>query len=421
MKKTLVGFASLALCLVAAPAFAFFKLEITEIWSGNFAAPDATADWFEVTNVGNTAFTGTLYYEDEAPTGTQAVPLTLPAGGILPNETVIFIDGNASAVTTFQTFWGAAVPGGQRFGTFSNNSSALSNAGDQVNLWINPTLPINPATTPANLTANLPSTVGFRGASFDSRLRVFSVAGNAAGAVTLASPIPPNADPTTASPGRVQSNTSGAGGIDLQITEIWPGNVVSPDSTEDWFEITNMGETAWTPAAGRLFYDDSSADPGTSTAAAVELLGITEILPHETVIFIEIADTGVQEFKDFWQPRVGLTLKVGTFQGSGLSLSGTNGDSVNVWRTPNFPVPTDTRLHAEYAAGSNGSSFDVQRAIFSQANTPGAVQVLRGGQPPEPTTASPGRLAPVPVPFPGLWLAPAIAGVAALRLRRRQA
>jgi hypothetical protein len=428
MRKTFAATAAGILCLAAAaPAFAAFQLEITEVWSGNFAAPDATPDWFEVTNRGSTAFVfgtgvgqdGNLYFDDESDDPLSSVQLQ-GVTSINPGETVVFVDNGAAGVSQFTAFWGALLPASlTKIGRYTNDSSGLSNAGDAVNLWVSGTPPT--ALTPLTARVAFPSTVGFRGASYDARLHAFSVVGNAASAVSRDSPVPPNADPTTASPGRVQSNNSGALSFDLRVTEIWPGNVVSPDSTEDWFELTNLGNAAYVAQNhGNLYFDDSSA----SAAAAVRLLGITTIPAHTSVIFTEIADTGAQELKDFWEPRLGQTLSVGTFQGSGLSLSGTSGDAINIWLLPAPPTGSDPiSFSASFPAGSNGASRDIQLNAFSTpGNAANAIQVIRAGLPPEPTTASPGRLAPATaaVPFPGWWLAPALAGLGAWRLRRRR-
>ena len=105
------------------------------------------------------------------------------------------------------------------------------------------------------------------------------------------------------------------GAFDLQVTEIWPGNDPGSNLTADWFEVTNVGDAAWTIADGALFYDDDSLDAG----AADPLSGVVEIAPGESVVFVN--DSTTDEFVAVWGGVIELG-QVGTFDGSGLSQGG---------------------------------------------------------------------------------------------------
>ncbi|PHI20300.1 hypothetical protein CEQ90_08935 [Lewinellaceae bacterium SD302] len=75
--------------------------------------------------------------------------------------------------------------------------------------------------------------------------------------------------------------------FDLQVTEIFPGQTGS-DLTEDWFEVTNVGDQAWISGVdGDLYYDDESADP------AVADLGLS---------FVSAATAGSELFQNSPNP-----------------------------------------------------------------------------------------------------------------------
>ena len=104
--------------------------------------------------------------------------------------------------------------------------------------------------------------------------------------------------------------------IDLVVTEIFPGQA-GTDLTEDWFEITNNGTTAWVSGVDPdLYYDDESADP--STADLIE--GITDIQPGEIVIVLVTDNTNdITTFTNVWGPVIDLSsVEVGYTDGAGL-------------------------------------------------------------------------------------------------------
>lgn len=118
---------SLALALAILPAHA--DLVITEVMSSSAAT--ATADWFELTNTGSTPVSlSGLKMDDNSFSYAVAVALSgLDAIG--PGESVIFIEGNASAVTAFRTKWGATFAR-VRVGSYSGSGVGLGASGDGV-------------------------------------------------------------------------------------------------------------------------------------------------------------------------------------------------------------------------------------------------------------------------------------------------
>ena len=60
--------------------------------------------------------------------------------------------------------------------------------------------------------------------------------------------------------------------FDLRITEVWVGQDGS-DLSEDWFELRNYGDMAWTTADGAMTVNDNTG--GLTTDVPVS--GITEI------------------------------------------------------------------------------------------------------------------------------------------------
>jgi hypothetical protein len=118
---------SMALALAVLPAHA--ALVITEVMSNSAAT--ATADWFELTNTGSSPVSlSGLKMDDNSFSYALSVSLSgLDAIG--PGESVIFIEGSASAVTTFRTKWGAAFPR-VRVGTYSGSGVGLSGTSDGV-------------------------------------------------------------------------------------------------------------------------------------------------------------------------------------------------------------------------------------------------------------------------------------------------
>lgn len=191
-----------------------------------------------------------------------------------------------------------------------------------------------------------------------------------------------------------EENRSAA--IDLEITEIFMGQD-GTDLTEDWFEITNNGTTAWVSGVDPdLYYDDESADPG----AADLIEGITDIQPGEAVIILVTGDAGdITTFTNIWGPVVDLAgVKIGYTDGAGL---GQGGDAVNIWLgDPSMSTPVDTGSYPD-TAGNDGKSYDVDLGDFSEignANNAVATIAQGGGGGDIPNIGSPSNNLPPALP-----------------------
>jgi hypothetical protein len=180
---------------------------------------------------------------------------------------------------------------------------------------------------------------------------------------------------------------------DLQITELWPGNDPGGNLTEDWIEITNLGDTAWVSGVDpELYYDDESADP----AAADPVTGIDSIAPGEAVVVVlGESDAAVAEFLALWSPVYDLSAtQVGLADGSGL---GQGGDGAALF--VGGPAE-DTLVDFEEYPDANafgGQSWDVAKGAFSEpGDAPfGTVATLTANDAGQPAVGSPGNGGPI--------------------------
>lgn len=132
----IVSVLALGAVLVSPLAFGAADLKITEIYEG-VSGEDVTADWVEVTNFGDMAFTfgtdGELYHEDSSAdptTDEQITGITV----IAPGESVIYMVSNDAAdVTDFVSTWGT---GGVQVGYLAgDNPGGLGSGGEQIYLY----------------------------------------------------------------------------------------------------------------------------------------------------------------------------------------------------------------------------------------------------------------------------------------------
>lgn len=177
-------------------------------------------------------------------------------------------------------------------------------------------------------------------------------------------------------------------GFDLQITEIWPGNEPGANLTNDWFELTNFGDTAWTAAAdGDLYFDDDSFD----FMVADLMMGIASIAPGESVIFV---DGSPVDWMNVWGPDLAAAPQVGFYAGSGLSQGG---DGVGLFLDTDFNGPQAGELfETEVYPDANlvgGQSYDVVLAAFSvSGNASGAFATTAVNDSFQPAVGSPGSI-----------------------------
>ena len=345
-----------------------FDLQITELFPGQ-DGDDLTEDWFEITNNGSSAWVaGTdedLYYDDESQDAGDAV-LIQNITDIQPGESVVVVLTNDPAdVTAFENVWSEVLDLSNMEVGYADGSG-LGGGGDGATLWLG-----DPTLSAPIATGNYPDTAGNDGQSYDVELSEFSTVGNANGAVaTLQNGGDNNDVPNIGSPGNAPALPA-----DLQITELFPGQD-GDDLTEDWFEITNNGSSAWVAGTDEdLYYDDESQDAGD----AVLIQNITDIQPGESVVVVLTNDPAdVTAFENVWSEVLDLSnMEVGYADGSGL---GGGGDGATLWLgDPTLSAPIATGNYPD-TAGNDGQSYDVELSEFSTVgNANGAVATLQNG------------------------------------------
>ncbi|MEM8508392.1 MAG: ExeM/NucH family extracellular endonuclease [Bacteroidota bacterium] len=370
-------------------------LQITEMWPGNDPGNNLSEDWFEITNTGSAAWESgvdpDLFYDDISQAPGDATPIS-GITDIQPGERVIIIIGSATNADDFNTLWSADYNlAGIEIG-FVDGGSGLGQGGDGVTLWTG-----DPGGTSDFFLSDFetyPNAEANGGQSYDVELTAFSVAANASNAA-VTSTLNDQNQPALASPGN-QGPLNPT--IDLQITEIWPGQA-GTDVTADWFEVYNAGSQAWVSGTNPdLFYDDES----TSATDSDVIQGITDIQPGESVVIVigDAADTA--EFETVWSPDYNLTgIEIGFTDGAGL---GGGGDAVTLWlgdpRGSGLLSDDETYPDTEI---NDGQSYDVVNATFSVTGsgtaTPGtneavATTILGGDLGDTPAVGSPGNQGP---------------------------
>jgi hypothetical protein len=179
----------------------------------------------------------------------------------------------------------------------------------------------------------------------------------------------------------------GMAAFDLRITEVWVGQDGS-DLSEDWFELKNFGDTAWTSALGAMSVNDN----GGGITSDVPVSGITEIQPGGVaVVLMEGVATSPQAFFDLWNPvKPQILANIGYADGSGLGL-GAGGDSVNLY------INEILEDSFTYNSSTSGVSIDVILGQESSiGNASGAVATLLVNDAGEPAVGSPGMVVPEP-------------------------
>lgn len=221
----------------------------------------------------------------------------------------------------------------------------------------------------------------------------------------------------------------------LLITEIQSNQDFSDG--EDWFEITNFGDSA-ADLSGWVFTDEKRIPANGATLA--DLM----IQPGQSVVFVE--ELTPEAFRAWW--GIGESVEIVTYSGSGLGLG--RGDEVALFDaegnlqlalsyapegfTKSDGTPATTNLcneanpsqlgHSGQAAGAcdqfislvldPGFGTDEPRYTFAEIGKFGAFQAANGLD-----VGSPGAVVPVPA---AAWLfLSAVGGLAGLRRLRKTA
>jgi hypothetical protein len=215
------------------------------------------------------------------------------------------------------------------------------------------------------------------------------------GLVVAALAVPVGQLPATAQAGIIISEVHAAG-----------SSSATNSYNADWFELTNTGASAVNITGWKI--DDNT----NAFASAVLLRGVTSIAPGQSVVFAEGNTSGSNDatiaanFKAFWfGANVPAGFTIGGYGGSGIGLSSTNGDAVNVFDAGGnrvtgvqfLPIADGTTLDNSAGLGSTTlplptiSTLSVVgvNGAFSSFNTGGTLSAREVGSPgavPEPSS-----------------------------------
>ena len=175
-----------------------------------------------------------------------------------------------------------------------------------------------------------------------------------------------------------------AAGI-LRVTEVMSSSGVG--GTNDWFEVTNYGDTAMDVTGWRM--DDGSFNFGASRELVPYTLGPdpawTLLEPGESAVMYEVTSLDpaeqVEPYKLFWSlgaaPGDVRNPKIATYAGSGVSFS-SGGDGVVIFDSIGAEVTPQTR----FGAATGGSTFywsydalgDLATAATGTVSVPGIAE-----------------------------------------------
>ncbi len=144
MKKSLTAAAVLGFAGIASAGIAESSIIVTEIWAGGLPGAEATADWFEITNFGDTPFSlANVFFDDDSADPTTNTPIA-NIDWVAPGESVIVLTswledfGTAqNAVSIFQSVWGESNLTGVQIGWIDGitGGPGLGGGGDAVFLF----------------------------------------------------------------------------------------------------------------------------------------------------------------------------------------------------------------------------------------------------------------------------------------------
>lgn len=350
------------------------RIAVTEVSPWSSGSSSYAADWFELTNHGTTTVDLTGWkIDDDSNSFANAVDLN-GVTDLAPGESAIFLEGNATTVDAFTTFWfGSNVPAGFKGGFYSGSGIGLSTGGDQLNVFDQFGVPVTGVAFGSSTTGRTFDNSEALGGLGSSRPTLSTLSSDGIdGATTVGSEI--------GSPGKSATPTT------VAVTEVAPWGSGNATYGADWWELTNFGP-AEVDLTGWKVDDDSNA-----FANAVALSGVSSLAPGESVIFIEGDSAKADAFKSAWfGSSVPAGFEIGTYSGSGIGFGG-GGDQVNV-----FNADGDRVTGISFGSSTTGISFDNAEGLgafnppmpsvttLSSAGTNGAF--VAGGE-----TGSPGRI-----------------------------
>jgi hypothetical protein len=134
MKKSLAGLVALILSTVVSQAQAAIIISEVAPWSSGDSV--VGADWFELTNTGNSAISLSGWKVDDNSNSFSSAVALAGITSINAGQSVVFIEGNATTAAKFVSTWlGSNVPAGFAIGYYSGAGIGLSTSGDAVNIY----------------------------------------------------------------------------------------------------------------------------------------------------------------------------------------------------------------------------------------------------------------------------------------------
>ncbi len=291
---------------------------ISEVAPWSSGNSPVAADWFEVINTSANPIDITGWKIDDDSKSFASAATLNGITNIAPGEAVIFIDTATLATKSplFLSNWfGANPPPGLQIGSYTG-AGGLSTGGDQVNLFDGigtPRASVVFGSSPASAPLG----------TFDNSFGLNNTTISQLGIVGVHSAfVAVNSTNEIGSPGT---------GGKIVISEVAPWSSGSSSVGADWFELSNTGSTPLDITGWKM--DDNSQSP----AGAVALVGITNLAPGESVIFIESTNQANAQttFRSNWfGAPLPAGLQIGNYTGSGVGL-GTGGDAVNIYNSNN--------------------------------------------------------------------------------------
>ena len=275
------------LLALAIPTQAAGILRITEAMTNG-----DIADWFELTNVGDSAVNITGYKIDDSSWGTPSTAQIALNGitNIAPGESVVFLEGSSTTVTTFKTNWGL---GSQtQVGYYAGSGIGLSSGGDGVTLFDAAGSELSGAANSSYLAGRIRVSFGAASTSYSFRWS-YTTTGEFSGSMETSSfgdiqGAFTSANGCTGSPGRVVRSAA------LQFTSQPPtyAKVGSALSYTFNYQISNPSEVAsvtapvkpsWLSLSGgtsgsQIFGTPTLSDVGPSNLVTLRLVGVNSVV-----------------------------------------------------------------------------------------------------------------------------------------------
>jgi uncharacterized protein YjiK len=347
---------------------------ISEVSPWSSGSSPYLADWFEVTNTGTTTVDLSGWSMDDNSNGFATAVALTGVSSIAPGKSAVFIEGDATKVTGFESAWfGGVPPVGFSIGTYSGGGVGLSTGGDAVNLF-------DPS---GNRVTGIAFGISTTGRTFD----------NTAGAGSTTLPLPTVSklnvvavNGAFVATDGIEIGSPGTKTLPVFVSEVAPWGSGNATYGADWFEVTNFGVAALDITGWKM--DDNSNSP----VGAVLLNGVTSLGAGQSAIFIEGDGTKAAQFATAWFGAAPpAAFAIGTYSGSGVGLS-TTSDAVNLFDAVGRRV-----TGVSFAASTAGVSFDNSSGLDSPTSALSSVGINGAFQSSSGEVGSPGTIAQVPI------------------------